>query len=242
VTSWAWTFGDGDTSTSQSPSHTYNTPGTYTVVLKVTGAENDDTHTAVAYIQVDDTPIRGLKIVSPTQLEVGDVGEFAASVTAGTNVAYTWSLGDGAVASGPEITHTYAATGTYSLHLTATNSVGQLTASRSVVVVVDSVSNQEEAIAGLTVSGAGKGLVGQSITFEAGVTAGDNVTYTWDFGDGDEVSTQSLAGGPVITHTYTRAGRFVVTVTAQNSQGRSDVTFPITIDRGLWLPTLRRAG
>ncbi len=31
-TSWLWTFGDGDSSTAQSPSHTYATGGTYTVV------------------------------------------------------------------------------------------------------------------------------------------------------------------------------------------------------------------
>lgn len=35
VTTWAWDFGDGSTSTLQNPSHTYSTPGTYTVTLVV---------------------------------------------------------------------------------------------------------------------------------------------------------------------------------------------------------------
>jgi len=33
VDSWAWDFGDGSTSAVQNPSHTYTTPGTYTVTL-----------------------------------------------------------------------------------------------------------------------------------------------------------------------------------------------------------------
>jgi len=33
ITSWNWNFGDGHTSTSQSPSHTYDDPGTYSVRL-----------------------------------------------------------------------------------------------------------------------------------------------------------------------------------------------------------------
>ncbi len=35
--SWLWDFGDGNTSTARNPSHTYTTPGMYTVTLTVTG-------------------------------------------------------------------------------------------------------------------------------------------------------------------------------------------------------------
>jgi PKD repeat protein len=34
-TEWSWAFGDGETSTEQNPTHTYTTPGSYSVVLKV---------------------------------------------------------------------------------------------------------------------------------------------------------------------------------------------------------------
>ena len=37
ASSWLWNFGDGNTSTTQNPSHTYATPGTYTVTLTVNG-------------------------------------------------------------------------------------------------------------------------------------------------------------------------------------------------------------
>jgi PKD repeat protein len=41
-TSWHWDFGDGRTSTEQNPTHTYASPGTYTVTLTVTNAHGTD--------------------------------------------------------------------------------------------------------------------------------------------------------------------------------------------------------
>lgn len=55
ITSWAWDFGDGGTSTEQSPSHTYNTVGTYTVSLTVTAAVGTDTWAGVT-IEVQAVP------------------------------------------------------------------------------------------------------------------------------------------------------------------------------------------
>jgi PKD repeat protein len=52
VSSWSWDFGDGGTSTQQNPSHDYLTPGTYTVVLQVTGPGGSDTRTRTGYITV----------------------------------------------------------------------------------------------------------------------------------------------------------------------------------------------
>jgi len=52
VTSYAWTFGDGATSEEQNPTHTYTTPGTYTVTLTVTGPGGSDTETKADYITV----------------------------------------------------------------------------------------------------------------------------------------------------------------------------------------------
>ena len=40
ATAWAWDFGDSNNSTQQNPTHTYTTPGTYTVTLVVTNGNN----------------------------------------------------------------------------------------------------------------------------------------------------------------------------------------------------------
>ncbi len=51
-TSWSWDFGDGSTSTEQSPKHTYNNAGTYTVILTVSNGTNSDTGTKTDYITI----------------------------------------------------------------------------------------------------------------------------------------------------------------------------------------------
>jgi PKD repeat protein len=56
ITAWAWTFGDGQTSTAQSPSHTYTTPGTYTVQLTATSAAGADVERKVNLITVTAPP------------------------------------------------------------------------------------------------------------------------------------------------------------------------------------------
>jgi len=42
ITAWHWDFGDGASSTEQHPSHTYTTPGSYSVTLTVTGPGGTD--------------------------------------------------------------------------------------------------------------------------------------------------------------------------------------------------------
>jgi len=51
-TSWSWDFGDGGTLTSSSPTHTYGTPGTYSVTLTVANATGGDTVTKTGYVTV----------------------------------------------------------------------------------------------------------------------------------------------------------------------------------------------
>lgn len=50
--SWLWDFGDGTTDTSQDPTHTYNEPGTYTVVMTVNSSSAGKTIKHVNFITV----------------------------------------------------------------------------------------------------------------------------------------------------------------------------------------------
>ena len=57
-----------------------------------------------------------------------------ASTTGGSNVTFTWDLGDGAAASGPSVAHVYADIGSYTAVVTASNSASLLTATTTVQV------------------------------------------------------------------------------------------------------------
>jgi len=56
VDSWAWDFGDGGTSSAQNLTHTYNTTGSYTVKLTVTGPGGTDENVKTNYITVSEPP------------------------------------------------------------------------------------------------------------------------------------------------------------------------------------------
>jgi len=55
IVSWAWSFGDGGTSAEQDPSHSFGSPGTYTVTLTVTD-DDGATDTQTATITVSSPP------------------------------------------------------------------------------------------------------------------------------------------------------------------------------------------
>ena len=53
VETWEWNFGDGSpVSNERNPSHTYNDPGIYTVILTVSGDSESDTEEKINYITV----------------------------------------------------------------------------------------------------------------------------------------------------------------------------------------------
>ncbi len=55
--------------------------------------------------------------------------------------------------------------------------------------------------------------LGGATQFTATITSGTNVTYVWDFGDGQ------IGSGPNPTHAYASVGSYIAVVTATNSAG-----------------------
>jgi len=139
-TSWSWDFGDGGGSTSQDPSYTYNTAGTYTVVLTATNACGSDAATKVDYITVD-------PCVPPT-------ADFSGSPTSGTvplavnftdlstgASSWSWDFGDGGSSTAQNPSHTYNSEGTYTVVLTATNACGSDVATKVDYITVEPPMN-----------------------------------------------------------------------------------------------------
>jgi PKD repeat protein len=113
-------------------------------------------------------------------------------------VTYTWDFGDGASASvgGPSVPDTYTTAGLYTVTVTATNSVGQATASTQVTV-----TNQPPvANAGVDQSG----LVNQPFTLEGGSSFDPDghlpLSYHWTQSGGPTVS---LGGAGALSTTFT---------------------------------------
>ena len=120
---YQWIFGDGSASIAQDPSHAYATAGTYTVGLTVTDAVGTSfvansltisVHPSLGVV-ASATPTSGLARVKVTFVAaaIGGLGPFT----------YSWSFGDGATGTGPNVAHTYEA-GTYQPTLTVHDAAG----------------------------------------------------------------------------------------------------------------------
>ncbi len=81
----------------------------------------------------------------------------------------------------------------------------------------------EEAIAGLRAQNSSPAALNEVITFTAHITAGTNVSYTWQFGDGGR------AVGQEVSRVYTQAGTYTVRVVASNSTNTMTATTVVSI-------------
>ena len=203
---YTWSFGDGSTGSGATPTHTYTSVGGFTAIVTATNSVpgSGGILSATTSVTIVDAAITGLNAVSNSPKDLGSATQFTASVTAGTNVVYTWSFGDGSTGSGATPAHTYASIGSYTATVTATNSLGN--ASTSIGVKVNDV-----AITGLSAANDGPTVLGNSTDLTATIATGTNVVYAWSFGDG-------ITGtGPIPSHAYASTGVYAAVVTATNA-------------------------
>ncbi len=123
ISSRAWTFSDGTTDTAKTVIKTFNTPGSYTATLKVTGPGGSDTTTRSISVTTSPLPVANFS-ASPTSGTAPLTVKFTDTST-GTVTAWSWDFGDGTPPSTQRNpSHSYATTGTYTVKLTTTNSAG----------------------------------------------------------------------------------------------------------------------
>jgi len=211
ITGWSWAFGDGETSTVQSPSHTYSTPGTYSVSLAVTGPEGNNTATRTGYITVgtlsapvaafSSTPTSG---TAPLSVQFTDA-------STGTVAEWAWDFdNDGTIDSVSQNPgYTYGTVGNYTVSLKVTNAAGSDTVTRAnYISVTEKVYAPVADFSANTTSGAAP----LTVQFTDAST-NSPTSWTWDFGD----NTTSTGQSPV--HKYTTTGTYTVTLAAANSAG-----------------------
>jgi len=123
---YIWNFGDGTQGSGQTVSHVYNTAGTYSVTLTVTGTTGQaGTATTTANVGTQGTSSGLVSAGGPYTGVPGQsitLSGFAPGVPNATQ--YIWNFGDGTSGSGQTVTHAYNTAGSFSATLTVTNSTG----------------------------------------------------------------------------------------------------------------------
>jgi RHS repeat-associated protein len=153
-------------------------------------------------------------IAGPTLGVSGEVLVFDAAGSSdpdGDALSIAWNFGDGTSASDPTVTHAYSAPGRFPINLTVTDGRGG-TDTESLVVTVVQPNRPPTANAGTAASG----TVGTPFVFDGTATIdpdGDELSFSWDFGDG------TSGAGATASHAYDSAGTFTVTLTVDDGRG-----------------------
>ncbi|HEV2951316.1 MAG TPA: PKD domain-containing protein, partial [Actinomycetota bacterium] len=201
---WAWDFGDGGTSSSQNPSHTYSTPGTYTVRLTITGASGGtSTKTRTGYVTA--LPLTADFTGTPTSGPAPHTVTFT-DTSIGTPTTWLWEFGDGGTSTLRNPTHTYTTPGTYTVTLRVSDATGATsTRTRTGYITAQPLTSDFGATPTF-------GAVPLAVTF-TDTSIGTPTSWAWSFGDGGTSSLENPS------HTYTEPGTYTVTLTVTDATG-----------------------
>jgi len=208
-TSWSWDFGDNTNSSQQSPCHTYQDAGTYTVTLMVTNDCGSDEEIKINYIIVKEAPVAaftGTPRSGCDPLEVCFTDQ-----SSGNPTSWSWEFGDGAGSSEQNPCHIYEAAGTYTVTLTVSNECGS-----DKEIKVDYITVGADPVAAF-VGVPPNGCAELKVCF-TDQSSGNPTSWSWEFGDGGTSSQQNPC------HTYEDAGTYAVTLTVSNDCGSDKET------------------
>ena len=209
----SWNFGDGSaTATGLSTTHTYTLGGDYGARFTVTDSKGMVASATVSIV-VNSTASLSAQAAA---LPASGVAPFTSQVSAVAHggvppYSFQWNFGDGAVASGTNLTsHLYAAAGVYAVTASVVDSVGaSVRALTAVTVIPPSGSFPVTATANPP-----NGSAPIQIQFNATPNGGVGpYTYLWVFGDGSSAQVAS------INHQYNLTGAYVANLFVTDSHG-----------------------
>ncbi|KAI5932677.1 Polycystin-1 [Manis javanica] len=245
-----WTFGDGEQVTGQfkppynksfqvpdptvaqvlvehNITHSYTVPGVYNLTLLVSNAFENLTRQVPVSVRAS-LPAVAVAVGSRVLVAGQPVTFSPHPLPSPVGVLYSWDFGDGSPAlmqHQPEVNHTFASRGMYHVCLEANNMVSSAAACTSVRVL--------DRLRGLRVRLSPAVEQGAPVVISATLESGDNVTWTFDMGDGTVLS------GPEATveHVYLRAQNYTVTVGVSSPAGQlaQSLSVQVFVLEVLWI-------
>jgi PKD repeat protein len=225
IVSWNWDFGDGTAGQGEKVTHTYQKPGPYAVRLAITtgdklwgcktAAKQKIVTVNTAPQVVATTPNRIVGINQEVLLDASDSRDGDSGIA-----AYTWDLGDGATASGMQVRHRYAKSGTFPVRLTVKDNTALDGSSATAALEITVNSPPEPRIVAPE-----RACAGSEVTFrgdESSDADGEVTRYEWEFGDGQ------TGEGAIVLHAYERSGRYQVTLTVTDDRSVNNSQSSIT--------------
>jgi len=212
-TVWAWSFGDGGWSTLENPSHTYTTPGTYTVSLTASNYGGSNVATTTNYITVTKASPPIASFTSNVTVGSAPFSVGFSDTSTNSPIQWAWTFGDGGTSSVQNPVHMYTTAGTYTVSLLATNYGGSNSVTQTNYITVSGQSLPVASFIANTTSGPFPLTVNFTDT-----STNSPIQWAWTFGDGGTSSVQNPS------YTYTTPGTYTVSLTVTNYGGNGTVT------------------
>ena len=217
-----WTFGDGTSSHDINPTHTYTTPGTYNVCIRVQKKTTASTAPCVREY------CKQVVVVNECRLEGGFTFEadatnknkiyFKNTSTPVSSVIYVqWSFGDGTTSTSMNPDHIYAHAGVYNVCLKIS---GSNTCYREICKTIEIKEPEINCLEISKFSFTRSTVNCLEFKFIPAVQ-NPNWKYVWSFGDG--------TGSTDITpsHVYPRSGNYTVFLTVYRSATCASTSYKI---------------
>lgn len=191
-----------------------------------------DTGETTQFIQTDPESVTNLTAPAVIQF---DASQLPVDKRLYTIIAYRWDFGDGAIATGPTVSHRYTSKGEndgrYLVTLTVSFRDNKTSEESTEVFTVDVVFVNEKVNASFTADPA-SGSIPLSVHFDASESLdpdGEIVAYDWDL-DGDGTFD---AEGVSVDYTYEKYGTYAVKLRVTDNNGESNsATTDIVVSEG----------
>ena len=209
---YSWDFGDGTSFTGFDPgSHAYDRFGTYQITLEATdefcSVETSQTLTVLPASPILDFEADILEGCAPLTVQFTNLSQFAVPGE------FLWEFGDGSISRSDNPTHTFFASGDFTVRLRGQNEVGE----NSEIQKEAYISVFARPFADFLVSARVVYVPDQEVIFR---NLSENATsFFWDFGD----ATTSIDPEP--RHAYVEEGIYDITLIAMNDFGCVDTLF-----------------
>lgn len=189
--SFDWNFMDGGTSQVQNPSHQFNTPGTYNVLLTYTETSSGCTGTSTKVVNVQAYPVAGFTSDGDSLSIFCNPQNVVFTDTTGTPPSHTtqWNFGNGGSGNGIQAGTLYNVSGQYTVTMIVNTSYGCADTTQRVYNVIGPSGSFTIDVDTI--------CRGEEITFTL-LDTNEVYDFVWDFGDGNSATNVNP-----ISHEYT---------------------------------------